>query len=300
MSTRSATPSRHPMEKHTVMNELRGVLLGNACQIVVSTGEDGLAETYLGISLEKFSLGSMPGTIHDDIAAINLDRFHIARQIGAAYDFALQEGDAAARTAFGEDDWNDLAIFVEGAARCSFGCELTPLANENSALRRTLDMALARMNLSHGFSLTIRQLALLADIGETAVRTSLSADGIRTEGKPAQVNAEVAEPWLRRRRGFVPTLELKESAAAVEAVAASAVFDEQPFEKALMELIDQRGFDALMLEEKTKVDETWLRSLMAGNRVNCDIDALSRLAVGLGIEVPLFVGRAVEAILRRE
>jgi hypothetical protein len=33
-------------------------------------------------------------------------------------------------------------------------------------------MALARMTLHHRFDQTIRQLVLLADIGETAVRTS--------------------------------------------------------------------------------------------------------------------------------
>lgn len=300
MSARSAAPARHPMEREAVMNELREVLLGNACQIVLSTGEDALAETYLGISLEEFSLGSMPGSFVKELAAVNLDRFNIARQIGAAYDFALQMGDAKARTAFGEDDWNDLVIFVQGAARCSFGGELTPLANEDSPLRRTLDMALARMNLRHGSPLTIRQLALLADIGETAVRTSLSADGIRTESKPAQVSAEVAEPWLRRRRGFVPTLELEEPTAAVGAVQATALFADQTFEKALMEVMDQRGFDAPVLAQETRVDEAWLSSLLEGDHVLCDLDALSRLASGLRVEVPLFVGRAVEAILRRE
>ena len=282
------------------MNELREVLLGNACQIVLSTGEEGLAETYLGISLEQFSLDSMPGSFRDKIAAIDLDRFHVARQISAAYDFALQEGDAAARTAFDEDDWNDLAIFAAGAARCSFGGEPTPLFDEDSALRRTLDMALARMNLRHGYSLTIRQLALLADIGETAVRTSLSADGIRTEGKPAQVSAEVAEPWLRRRRGFVPTLEFSEIRAEVEAIVAAPMFGDQPFEKALVEIMDQRGFDTAALAQQVNVDEAWLRALVAGDQVACDLDALRRLAGGLGVEAPLFVGRAVEDLLRRE
>lgn len=300
MSARAAVPSRHPLEKQTVMNELREVLLGNACQIVLSTGEGALAEAYLGISLEDFSLGSMHGSSPDNVAGIDLERFYIARQIGVAYDFALQEGDATARTAFGEDDWNDLAIFVEGAARCSFGGESTPLYNEDSALRRTLDMALARMSLRHGSSLTIRQLALLADIGETAVRTSLSADGIRTEGKPAQVRADVAEVWLRRRRGFVPTLEFGETTSEVEAVAAASILSDQPFEKALTDIMVRCGLDTTALALRSEVDEAWLRSLIGGDHVACDLDGLRRLAQGLGAEVPLFVGRAVEAILRRE
>lgn len=300
MSPRSAALARLPMEKKTVMDELREVLLGNACQIVLSTGEDTLAESYLGISLYDFSLGSMQSAFRDDIAAVNLERFSIAHQIGAAYDFALQKGDSKARTAFGEDDWNDLAIFVEGAARCSFGGERTPLVYEDSALRRTLDMALARMSLMHGSSLTIRELALLADIGETAVRTSLSAEGIRTEGKPARISAEVADPWLRKRRGFVPTLELQEPSAEDEALAATAMFANHPFDEAIMEIMDQPGFDVSELAQGAKVDEAWLISLMSGSTVACDIEALLRLAASFGIEAPLFVGRAVESILRRE
>lgn len=300
MSPQFTPPARHALAKDVVMNELRQVLLGNACQIVLSTGEDILAETYLGIGLDEFSIGHMPASCLERIAAIDLDRFYIARQVGIAYDFALQLGDPRTRTVFTVDDWNDLAIFVEGAARCTFGGEPTPLTNEDSALRRTLDMALARMNLSHGLALTIRQLSLLADIGETAVRTSLSADGIHTDGRPAQVSAEVAELWLRRRRGFVPTSASTVPLLLDEVTAAAAVIRERPFDMALLEIVDRQGLDAAALAQRANVDLVWIRSLMSGDRVVCDIEALSRLAASLEIDVPLFVGRAVEAIIGRQ
>jgi hypothetical protein len=298
--SRSSASAPRPIEKETVMKELREVLLGNACQIILSGVDDTLAETYLGISLADYSLGSMHGGMTEDIEAIDLNRFSIACQLGAAYDFAVQQGDIKARMAFTEDDWNDLSIFLEGAARCSFGGESTPLFDENSTLRRTLDMALARMNLRHGYYLTIRQLSLLADIGETAVRTALSADGIRTEGKPAQISAEVADPWLRRRRGYVPTMEAEEVASANNGISVEELFKSGPFESALVATMDLRGMTASELAQHANIDEAWFQSLMATGPIACDLDALRSLADGLDVAVPLFAGRAVEAILARK
>jgi hypothetical protein len=297
MSRRSTATSLRPTDKATVMTELREVLLGNACQLMLSTGEDQLAETYLGVSLGEYSFGSMPGGFRDDIKKIDLTRFYIASQIEAAYDFALQEGDTKARTAFTNDDWNDLEIFSLGAAQCSFGGEPTPLGIEDSSLRRTFDMVMARMALRESSSLTIRELALLADIGETAVRTALSADGIRTEGKPAQVSVEVAEPWLRRRRGYVPTLEFNSEMITSEIATAVDAFLYRPFRPALIALMDLRGVDTPKLAHDADVDELWLHALITGGNASCDLDALGRLAVCLEVGVPLFTGRAVEAIL---
>ncbi|MCZ8079068.1 MAG: hypothetical protein O9289_05900 [Rhodobacteraceae bacterium] len=299
METRPASTSRRPLEKETILKELKEVLLGNACQIVVSIGRDEPAEAYLGISLEEYSLGSMPGSFRNDLAAIDLTKFYIAHQVSAAYDFALQQGSTEARTSFGEDDWNDLAIFVAGAARCSFGGEPTPLADEDSVLRRTLDMALARMNLDHGHALTIRELALLADIGEGAVRSALSAEGIKTEGKPAQVSAEIAEPWLRRRRGFVPTLVLEGNTPNVTERSVDTLFVELPFEVALTRAIQQRSESAALLAKRAGVEVVWLEEIMAGHGAACEVASLRALASALGADVPAFVGRAVEALLRK-
>ncbi len=269
------------------LNELRGVLLGIACQIVVTSGDDEQAEAFLGISLEEFSLGSMPGDIDTHLRHIDLSRFWIASQIERACAFALQTGSAAERAAFDEDDWNDLEIFLDGAPRTSFAGEQTALSYEDSALRRTLEMALARMNLMHGFALTIRELSLLAGIGETAVRTSLSADGIKTEGKPARVSAELAEPWLRRRRGFVPTLHLE---GATEATS--------PLVLELRTLLAERQLEIEDLVAKAEIDATWLTELLSGKPVACDVERLYRLASALGIDPAAFAGRAVEALLR--
>ncbi len=284
--------------KLDAMNDLREVLLGIACQIVVTSGDENVAESYLGIDLENFSLGSMPSSYREDIDAIDLDRFFVAKQVNAACDFALQLGTLEARNSFTEDDWNDLSIFLDGAPRCSFGGEQTPLAHEDSVLRRTLEMAVARMSLRHGGSLTIRQLALLAGIGETAVRTSLSADGIKTEGKPAQLRAEVAEPWLRRRRGFVPTLEM-DDATSNDGTVLDLSDDTAPFEKLLEKLASNQGQDLNTLAANAQVEVGWLSKLFSGASTECDVSALCRVAKVLGVDPPSFAGRAVEAILLR-
>lgn len=287
MSRRTSSAPSADEIMDEVLHDLRGVLLGIACQIVVTTGEDEQAETFLGISLENFSLGSMPGDVETQLRNINLSRFWIARQIERACAFALQTGAAAERIAFDEADWNDLAIFLDGAPRISFAGEVTALSYEDSALRRTLEMALARMNLMHGAALTIRELSLLAGIGETAVRTSLSADGIKTEGKPARVSAELAEPWLLRRRGFVPTLQLES-----ETEAASPLIVE------LRTLLAERQMEVEDLIAKAEVDANWLIELLSGDPVACDVERLCRLATALGIDPAAFAGRSVEALLR--
>ena len=297
MTRRAA--ARPPLDRDAVMDDLREVLLGIACQMSLVAGDDGPAEAFIGIDLNEFSLGSMPGGHREMLRDVDLTRFHVARQIGAAFDFALQTGDAGSRSSFDEDDWNDIALFVEGGPRCSYGGEPTPLFDEESDLRRTLDMALARMTLRHGGSLTIRQLALLADIGETAVRTSLSSEGIRTEGKPATVPAEIAEPWLHRRRGYVPIAEQKNTDVQSDTQAAARLAA-LPFPQALAEMMDDCDMDVAELAQKAEVDEIWLRALLDGGAVACDLDGLCRMAERLKVEVPTFVGRAVEDILGRK
>lgn len=299
MSRRPAgTPARLPFTKEEVMDELREVLLANACQITLSTGSDELTTTYIGFDPMDFDLSPVNGPNRDAIAKVDLGRFWITQQIGLAFDYAFQTGDTAARTAFGMDDWTDITIFREGAARCGFGGETTPLTSEDSRLSHTLDMAIARKKLDHGNSLTIRELALLANMGETAVRTSLSAEGIRTEGKPAQLPADLATEWLRRRRGFVPTLAPEES-WQVPRPSSADLLRTEPFAAALQAMMAELGLDATRLAQVAEVDAAWLDMLITGqDDAACDLDALQRLGVSVGADVPLFVGRAVEAILR--
>jgi hypothetical protein len=293
------TPARLPFSKEEVMDELREVLMGNACQIALSMGRDELAEAYLGISLEDQSFGSGHRLSLEELRKIDLDRFSIARQVGWAFDYAFQIGEPSARLMFDEDDWNDIGIFRNGAARISYGGEPTPLDRENSHLSHTLDMTLARMALDHSSWMNIRDLALLANMGEAAVRTSLSAEGIRTEGKPAQLSGEVAAEWLSRRRGFVPTLARPERGQAPSPTS-SDLLSTKPFSEALTAMMVEASIDVTTLAEAAKVDASWLSALVAGQSAACVIDALQRVAAALDADVPLFVGRAVEASLRSE
>lgn len=292
MSRRSS--ARPPLEREAVMDDLREVLMSVGCQIALTTGSTDLAAQYTGTDLEDFSL------VDDASRAarkIDLDRFPIARQVSDAFDFAVQTGDPQARIAFGEDDWHDLALLKDGGPRCGFGGNVTPVHDEDSQLRRVLDMAFARMTLRHGGALTIRELALLADIGETAVRTSLSGEGIRTEGKPAKVDAALAEPWLLRRRGYVPTLE-----AAVDAGGADIAgwASDLPIADAVKTVMAHRAINVGELAAEAGVAPDWLGGLAEGAPIDCDIDALRRLANWFETDAPPFVGRAVTDILKRQ
>jgi len=54
---------------------------------------------------------------------------------------------------------------------------------------------------------SVRELALLADMSEGAVRNALSAKGVASRREESKVVVEWAEAsvWLRKKRGFRPT-----------------------------------------------------------------------------------------------
>ena len=84
----------------------------------------------------------------------------------------------------------------------------------------------ARHALDHGISLSLEELALLADMNERSVRNAVSAegDGRLTLDNQGEVANEEASRWLRGRRGFIATQrrelprDLKEPSAALDAI----------------------------------------------------------------------------------
>lgn len=74
-------------------------------------------------------------------------------------------------------------------------------------LRDMLDRLQARLSLDSGSSLSVREIALLADMSERSVRNAMTADGpnrlaASTDGT---VDNLEAHRWLEGRRGFVKT-----------------------------------------------------------------------------------------------
>jgi hypothetical protein len=151
---------------------------------------------------------------------------------------------------------------------------------------------------------TTRELALLADITEGAVRNALadkSESGLRAiPGTKNPVTIEHAEAlrWLKGRRGFIPSPGipsedrfLREHLQNVRST------------KALGHLIDRRLWDMFGSPDAASTVLGWNPSDVEDWRKGAqtfDADLARQLAKALDLDVPLFVGKALEVTLRRD
>ena len=207
-----------------------------------------------------------------------------------AYGFAFQVNNPGQ---FGADDWGDLMGLVYGGVHHCWSGEISPPWREDSKLRYVAEMVQGRVELlTHG-ALSIRQLALLANMIEPAVRSSLSTEGIKTEGRPASLPAATALAWLRGRRGFVPTVDGR----AVQHLGSDAtVFDGRPFPAALEQLIVTFQAPRADLAAEAGLSASFLEGLISGSERNAGVQDLVRLAQLLRVEVQSFVDAYVRFV----
>jgi hypothetical protein len=232
----------------------------------------------------------------DDLSKFDLSRFEITEAMVMAYDYAFQVG---ARFSFNEYTVQHLDEFRHGANMRSTDGVASPMSNPDSMCRMAIDTALARWQVEQAGNLTIRELALLSDMKEAAVRNSLSAEGIKVEtrrqGEPGTVDGVVAYGWLRKRRGFIdsldPTMKAENRRASMR-----ALFQERDFAWAFGEILGEAGISSADLAAKADVDVAFVSSLSKG-KPSIDVEAARRVAKALGLDVPIFVGAVVEAAL---
>ena len=287
----AAVASQHaPFSKDEMLAELRIILLVQASHIAVVGGQEATF-AFLGFPLDDF-INS--GLDWKEAEKIDLSRFDITRVFDVAYDYAFQVG------VYWDFEIDlELSVFEGGVPHYDGSGTQNPFYSDGSKCRHVLDMALGRFYLDQQTNLSIRRLSLLANMTEAAVRTSLSSEGIKTEGKPASLPADVALEWLGRRRGFTPTRK-DEAVEAVGAAYFRALSASGPFEKALQTSMGYREISVAEVAEGTGLDIGFIRALVDGPQSTGDIDALRRIADFLKLDVPLFVGKAIEAWLRHQ
>ena len=159
-------------------------------------------------------------------------------------------------------------------------------------------MAEARFHLEEEKPLSIRQLSLLANITESATRTSLSRE--QRAAPDGMLSPEEARQWLRSRRGFVPT-----KLGAVVRKDRALFWSDQAFRQFGL----AEGLKRLIWEWKETTPELvgvaagvskgFMAALMSGHPV-LDIEALKRVGKALDVDVPQFVGLAVQEALKAE
>jgi hypothetical protein len=191
------TLPKPPFSKEATFEELKTILFVQASQIA-HAGRPEFATEFLGFEPQALR----PPYDSADLRRLDLSRFSATEYVDRAYDYALQKGEPRA---FGGAMAQNAIQFLEGANPSDENGEPSPIMSPGSKCRVVIEMALARWHLANGFPITVRQMALLANMKEPAVRNSLSKERIAVENKT--VTDEVALAWLMQRRNFVPTRE---------------------------------------------------------------------------------------------
>lgn len=269
---------RLPFTLDELLDELRMSIWCSASQIAL-LGKLEFAEAMIAPEAE-FGMSEQPQSW---LSTIDLDAYDFTATLRDAYDFAFQVNDPSR---FGGDEWGDVMAFADGSVRTSWSGDFAPLMRDGSKLRHVADMVQGRVSLMTGGALSIRHLALLANMTEPAVRSALSAEGIKTEGRPASLSAAVALAWLRGRRGFVPTADGR----AVQHLAdGDVILQTRPFPRVLASLGAGSGDVRRRIMTTAGIDEATLDSLLAGAPVEISVRHLLRLAGDLRLDAAAFV-----------
>ena len=190
--------ARFTMEQ--MLDELRTIFLYEADHIAMGAGEEA-AERFLG-----FPLREEEGE-HEfcdlDPARVDLGRFQISKTFERAYGFVFEPGLTNAL----DEEVQDLLVFMQGTPRVggragSAGVTHSFMGPEG--LCQTIaDAAYARWKLEivERGEFTTRELALLANMSEGAVRNAMAdkdEGGLRASpgSNPVPVEFEEAKRWL--------------------------------------------------------------------------------------------------------
>jgi len=286
--------------KDEMLAELGAIFLFEADHIRIGAGEKA-AEAFIGFPAgenEGWEYGSM------EPAHVDLDRFAIAASFERGYEYAFRP---SVLNTIGEHEVQDLSVFMLGTPRASGSGDTHRFMTPEGLCQIVADAVHARWKLEWdmpGHWFTTRELALLADMTEGAVRNALadkSEAGLRAipgSKNPIKVNYDEALRWLKGRRGFIPTPEhplddrfLRERLREAETT------------KALGELVRRRTWDAFRTLDQAPAAFGWAPERLAewieGRQDFHEAEA-ALLAERLGFDGPSFVGKALEVIRRRD
>lgn len=282
--------------KEDVLNELRKILLIQADHLVI-TGSVELAEAFIGLPQPEDSWDFFA---HDP-KLVDLSRFNIAHQFDWCFDYAFNP---SVLTRHDESYVQDLLVFIDGIPRSDNGGDRLPFLTDQGLCHTVADATYARFALEEGFDLTTRQVALMANMTEGAVRNALAQKGdgglraIPGTKNPVMIEHAEALTWLQGRRGFVPTPENFRDDRFLTAQIAN-----ERTAQGLGKLVSRLLWPIFGTPEKAPAQLGWstekLDAWTTGTQ-EFSVEDAARLATALKLDVPLFVGKAQEVVLRRE
>ncbi|MER8395412.1 hypothetical protein NKH10_26670 [Mesorhizobium sp. M1340] len=309
MNKRKQTPEdRAPFTRDEIISETRRAALALA-SMISNFGPSGqgpaLAAQYLGAELQAGY--DFDNVSEEDLNLIPIERHFLYHVVMDAFDYAYQVGSRGLDyKAMADERAHEVDGILNGFPRTDFSGEPSPLDTLNpQKFRQVLDTFMARYSLDGGSDLSIRDLALLANMGEAAVRTSLSAEGIKTvargKGQSGAVPHSDAVSWLMGRRGFVPSAMFggdDDMASTMHSIFTATNLD---FRGALQKALEVAGLDVDGLADKASVPKPWLRQMATTDGVaKVDLPAIERIANALEAPLPIFAGKAVENLLARK
>jgi hypothetical protein len=284
--------------KEQMLDELRTIFLFEADHVLISSGPKK-AEAFIG-----FPPGDRGEYVHESPSKVDLSLFaDITASFERAYEFAFNR---SRLNTFDENEVQDLQAFMEGTPRIggiSSAGEMHRFMTPDGFCRTVADAAFARWKLEwagdESAKFTTRELALLANMSEGAVRMAISD---KSEGslkpipgsKPVAIKFDEAKRWLSGRRGFIPWPE-----RAVDDRFLTRAIRDAETPKVLARLVHQvAGFEpaekiAAKLDWTTEEIQSWLDGTFA-----FDVERARDLAMFLQLDVPMFVGKALEVTLR--
>lgn len=295
--TKAETSDRR-FTKTEMLDELKTIFLFEADHIASGAGNEQ-ATAFIGFQSDQYW--------REDPSRVDLGRFQIAGSFEAAYDFAFRP---SVLDGFGLEMILDLDTFMLGTPRAGGqggdGGETHEFMNADGKCQTVIDAMWARAKLElsdYRDDLTTRELALLANMSEGAVRNALSdkgENGLRAipGSKPVKVAHEDALWWLSGRRGFVPSPE--------------KLIEDRPLHEHIETLKTAEGLgntvSRLLWSAFGSPDQAPAKLGWSAEQVQAWCDGTYRfdgetaatLAKALDVDVPMFVGKALEVTLRRD
>ena len=288
--------------KDQMSTELQTIFLFEADHLAMGAGPE-MAEQFIG-----FEAGDEGEYCHRPASAVDLTRFQITGSFERGFDYAFRP---SVMNTLGEGEVQDLNVFMLGTPKAGgidSGGETHDFMAPNGLCQTVADTVFARWKLewdspgAHDF--TTRELALLADMTEGAVRNALAdknGNGLRAipgTKNPVMIEHAEAARWLKGRRGFIPSPDrpgedrfLTEHLQNIRST------------EALGQLIGRRLWDTFGSTVNAPSILGWsaadIERWQNGNQV-FNQDQACKLAAALDLDISLFVGKALEVTLRRD
>lgn len=282
--------------KDQMLDELRIIFLFEADHIRLGAGGPA-AEAFIGFPSDEYP--------PEDRTQVDLSKFSITSSFANGYEYAFCP---SVLNNLDESEVQDLVAFMHGTPRASGYGDAHPFMTPAGLCQTVADAVYARWKLEWDNMLentfTTRELALLADMTEGAVRNALadkSEAGLRAipgSRNPVEVEHSEALRWLRGRRSFIPTPE-----SALDDRFLQANLRGVETTTALGNLIRRRALDVLRDGKETPIAQDRFAEWVEGRQSFLNLEALQAeallIAERLGFDAATFVGKVHELDLRR-